>query len=356
MPETITTFHDFVPGTPARANQVDENFANYRGTILPVNTNTASASNLTHNLGAADHRWNMFYGSALDLGNTTTANPIQLRSTTVNSLVIQISSTTVFQLDSTGFDGGYLQAGSVDTSTAFASGVLPTVYSKGFDANGFFTVPSGVFNICVVACGGGGGGGGGAGNTLDGGGAGGSGALPMVVWMSVTAADVLTITVGSAGNSGAGSAGATGTSGGTGGTTFVRTRTFLGAPGGEGGRLATTTSAELWRAAGPYVAGGFGGAASGNGGAGGDTMWNVGGAAGSASGGGGGGGGGAAGYDGGGSGGGGGASGSNGTSGSRGSGGGGGGGGATGSGGNGGAGGTGYVLIHWVGPGSSIPS
>lgn len=66
MPNTITTYHSFAPNTPARSSEVNTNFNNYRGTILPINSDTATSSDNTHDLGSTEHRWRSgYFGSTL---------------------------------------------------------------------------------------------------------------------------------------------------------------------------------------------------------------------------------------------------------------------------------------------------
>lgn len=72
MPNTITTYNTFAGGTKARATQVNQNFNNYRGTLLPINEDSASASTNTHDLGSADHRWKDVYANTINLRGATT--------------------------------------------------------------------------------------------------------------------------------------------------------------------------------------------------------------------------------------------------------------------------------------------
>jgi len=76
MPNTITAFHSFTANTKAKASQVNTNFSNYRGTILPVNELTITASDNSHDLGTSDHNFRSAYiGTSLIVaGLTTTAN------------------------------------------------------------------------------------------------------------------------------------------------------------------------------------------------------------------------------------------------------------------------------------------
>lgn len=72
MPSTITAFHTFQPATKARSSQVNANFSNYRGDLLPINETTATASDGTHYLGASDHYWAGAYAKFIDMGGATT--------------------------------------------------------------------------------------------------------------------------------------------------------------------------------------------------------------------------------------------------------------------------------------------
>lgn len=58
---TITSFITMVAGTRARAQHVNTNFDVFRGNLLPVNTDTATASHQTHNLGSLDHQWKQIH-------------------------------------------------------------------------------------------------------------------------------------------------------------------------------------------------------------------------------------------------------------------------------------------------------
>lgn len=60
-PATITAIHTFVAGTKARAGQVNTNFSNLRGHMLPLSSDTQTASHQTHDLGAPDHHWRRIY-------------------------------------------------------------------------------------------------------------------------------------------------------------------------------------------------------------------------------------------------------------------------------------------------------
>jgi hypothetical protein len=115
MPSTITTYYTFVPATKARSSQVNTNFSNYRGDLLPIEENTAAASHLTHQLGGPDHRWDNIYGDALNLrGGTTTTNPILQAQTGVTAGATELlhgaNTVVVFDVD------GFTLKGSTSTA------------------------------------------------------------------------------------------------------------------------------------------------------------------------------------------------------------------------------------------------
>lgn len=57
MSNTITAYTTFKAGAKARSSEVNANFSNHRGDLIPIEENTAAASDLTHDLGTDDHRW-----------------------------------------------------------------------------------------------------------------------------------------------------------------------------------------------------------------------------------------------------------------------------------------------------------
>lgn len=77
---TITTFVTMVAGTKARASHVNTNFDNYRGHVLPINTDTATASHQTHDLGASDHHWRRIYLKEAPLINGSALGKLQIQA------------------------------------------------------------------------------------------------------------------------------------------------------------------------------------------------------------------------------------------------------------------------------------
>lgn len=65
---TLTAFYSFSANTVIYSSQVNTNFSNYRGHILPVDPNTATAATTrTYDLGANDHAWRNVYAQQVHL-------------------------------------------------------------------------------------------------------------------------------------------------------------------------------------------------------------------------------------------------------------------------------------------------
>lgn len=86
MPSTITAFYQFTPGTKARSSEVDANFANMRGTRLPIEEDTVAASNLSHDVGSAEHRWSTGYFGTVDMRAMTTTAALKFQGQTAVTL------------------------------------------------------------------------------------------------------------------------------------------------------------------------------------------------------------------------------------------------------------------------------
>jgi hypothetical protein len=60
---TITAFYTFAAATTIRSSEHNTNYSNFRGHIIPVDPNTATAATtLTYDLGSDEHRWRRVYG------------------------------------------------------------------------------------------------------------------------------------------------------------------------------------------------------------------------------------------------------------------------------------------------------
>lgn len=98
MPSTVTTFYTFSGGTKARANQVNHNFTMLRGKLLPLNDDTQTASNLTHGLGAEDHRWATSYIESIFFGDSSDSWFLTEFTTGSDDLVFRKDSTEKFRI------------------------------------------------------------------------------------------------------------------------------------------------------------------------------------------------------------------------------------------------------------------
>jgi len=127
---TITAFNEFSPNTSAKSSEVNTNFSVFRGHILPVNTDTASASDLTHDLGTDDHRWNKAYVGSIDLETSTTTASLIIEGSltdTTGAFNFVIEGSTVTSINANGLDVvGSLnlafQYGSANTNTSEGAG------------------------------------------------------------------------------------------------------------------------------------------------------------------------------------------------------------------------------------------
>lgn len=305
MPETITVYNDFVPGNKARANEVDQNFANHRGTLIPIDPNTASAAGDTYNVGSSEHRWVNYFGHKANLKQTAAGAEIDLvpNPNTTSTFDILLNSATAASLDANGWDGGFIQSGTVPRG-ALTSTAYTRAKTQVFTANGSFTIPSNVGWVLISGMGGGGGGGGGQGGDNGSGGGGGAGCSMIHIGAEVTAGNVLSITVGSGGSGGQGDslggsviAGSSGTSSQVLNTDRYARITFFGADGGDAGAndVSANGGAGTFNVDVRHISGGNGGANDSDGSNGSDhSLYNQsGGSGGTNSNGGGGGGGGA---------------------------------------------------------------
>ena len=84
MPDTITSHITFTPDTTASSVEVNQNFSNMRGTLLPIEENTTTASNNSHDIGSTDHRWDNAYCNEIFFSSHTTAG-LQIRGNTAGT-------------------------------------------------------------------------------------------------------------------------------------------------------------------------------------------------------------------------------------------------------------------------------
>jgi hypothetical protein len=79
---TVTAFHSFVARTKAKSSEVNTNFSNFRGFFIPINPDTQTGSDNTHDLGSTDHRWRRIY-----LGEPPYVNGSQLGKIYIDNVV-----------------------------------------------------------------------------------------------------------------------------------------------------------------------------------------------------------------------------------------------------------------------------
>lgn len=128
---TITAFYNFSPGSRAKATEVNTNFGNFRGHLIPIDPNTNTAINNTYALGSSEYRWTTNYIGTLDLrtststaaltmlgqtSNTTGAFEFKIGSTTVG--VMGINGLTRRSLESSGFTVTAADSGTFTWSTS----------------------------------------------------------------------------------------------------------------------------------------------------------------------------------------------------------------------------------------------
>jgi len=172
MPTTITAYNTFTANTKARASQVNANFDNHRGTLVPINSNTATASNLTHDLGSTEHRWRNGYVSEMYLGQTTSGYRIYddatasgsltfeklTSSPTAGAIIFRLGGTTSARVLPTGFDGETVAPGTLPytahptraaTTTAATGGIAisPTISAIGIVTTAAYALPSSTITI-----------------------------------------------------------------------------------------------------------------------------------------------------------------------------------------------------------------
>ena len=126
---TITAFYSFTALTTVRSSLVNSNFSTFRGHFIPIDTDTATSSNLTHDLGADGHSWRGVYGQyGIFYANTTGSVPAAPSSGKMalyfkdnGNLYKKNSSGTETQLDAAPAAGNYAVTSTSASYTATTS-------------------------------------------------------------------------------------------------------------------------------------------------------------------------------------------------------------------------------------------
>lgn len=120
MANTVTSYTTFVSGSKAKAEEMNANLDNHRGTLIPINTDSASAADEGFDLGSTDYRWNNAYFRTWQFKSTSTLSNSKMLQDSTGNLVfdlpaatdynIQINSVTVFQMRDSGTSSKYIKA------------------------------------------------------------------------------------------------------------------------------------------------------------------------------------------------------------------------------------------------------
>lgn len=108
---TVTAYYTFVANTKARAAEVNSNFSLYRGHIIPIEPLTATASNISHDLGSREHSWRVGYLQSLQVRAATSTVDFVIQgqtSVTAGAAEFLFGSTTIASMDIT--NGIYRQS------------------------------------------------------------------------------------------------------------------------------------------------------------------------------------------------------------------------------------------------------
>lgn len=145
MPSTITAYNTFTAGTKAKAAEVNANFSNHRGTLVPINENTASASDLSHDIGSSEHRWQTGYFGTVDMAGSTSTTDVKFvprTGTTSGGLDLLFGSSTIMSWDSGGLIDQYV-------TSDMRTGLLNTI-SAGGSVSLLLTIASSTIPNCTL--------------------------------------------------------------------------------------------------------------------------------------------------------------------------------------------------------------
>ena len=133
MPTTITSYTTFTAATKAKSSEVNTNFSNHRGTLLPINDDTATASDGTHDLGSDEHRWNDAYVNSIDFETSTNTASLTLQGqvgNTTGGLELLVEGVTAAAFGATGMERTTIAPSTSfiaitgETGTASTSGTI----------------------------------------------------------------------------------------------------------------------------------------------------------------------------------------------------------------------------------------
>lgn len=160
MPTTITTYNTFVANTKARATEVNDNFSNYRGTLIPIEENTAAAATIgaAHQLGTSEYPWANSYintvssNDLLITGATTTSNvSLQNSGSTAGAFEIHIGGNTAASIGPSGIEPVNIGYSIFPANTSCSRGILAqtghTQQTFRIDTSGTVTISASKVNF-----------------------------------------------------------------------------------------------------------------------------------------------------------------------------------------------------------------
>ena len=132
---TITSYYSFSPLTAIKSSEVNTNFSNYRGHIIPIDPSTATAATtMTYDLGSNDHAWRNVYAKGIHIyGDTVGATP----PSGFYNVYVKSTDGKAYKKDSSGTEsqlgGGALVASGTPSApnTITAAGGVSFTFSDG---------------------------------------------------------------------------------------------------------------------------------------------------------------------------------------------------------------------------------
>lgn len=153
---TITAFYSFTANTKARAAQVNSNFSVYRGHMVAVDPNTATAVNNTYDLGSNEYYWRAAYAGSIEFRGVTTtvASTIQNDvNTSTGAHVFKIGGVENFRLTPSGTATLTVNRFSMKSRSTTTGGSNPGyggyAYGTSSFSTGFYVLSSGADVLLV---------------------------------------------------------------------------------------------------------------------------------------------------------------------------------------------------------------
>lgn len=134
MPNTITSYNTFVANTTIRSSEVNANFSNHRGTLIPIHESTATAGTTgTYDLGSSEYTWlNAYLNNSLFADyDTTTSIP-----TPANGFMgIASSGQQIYQVNDSGTVSELFSVSTITEATAASDDYILTQDVSNGNAN-----------------------------------------------------------------------------------------------------------------------------------------------------------------------------------------------------------------------------